>query len=126
MGMLNKDKTEHVQKYRGASVERTTEWRSFFRGLVDQNRARISRSEDCAREQMLAKIQATNAKSESLLEQKKRLLDYNTCVHKEGMIGRMRLEELKNHLRPGRSTRKANTVLEELGLPPMASIMPQR
>lgn len=104
------------EKYLEEMVYKKADMQSCMKELVDQNKARLARSEECAREQTLAKIRHTKDKIESNVEKQKQVNNYRTNAIREEMIGRTQLNELKVVMRD-QSTKRINTFLKELDLP---------
>jgi len=87
--------------------------------IVEQNKARISRGDEAARKQTLAKIERANARAETVAEHKRQVEALRTQVIKESMQDKMRVEELRR-LDPSMteaSTRRVNDILGRLELP---------
>lgn len=98
------------------NVYRKAEMKGYLVELVDQNKARIARSDACAREQTLAKIRHTQDKIESHLDQRRQILEYRTNALKDEMVGKTQLNDLKTIMRDA-STQRINQILKELDMP---------
>lgn len=84
--------------------------------IVQQNKARIARSEECAREQTLAKIRHTKEKISSQEEQRNEAMKYRTAALRDEMVERTQLNEVKTVMRDA-STKRINQLLKEMGMP---------
>merc|ERR1712224_993430 len=75
--------------YKKADMNRT------MQELVKENKARIARSDECARDQTLTKIRHTKEKMDMFGAQQKQVENYRTNALRDEMIGRTQLNELK-------------------------------
>mmetsp|Transcript_79310 Transcript_79310/g.137514 ORF Transcript_79310/g.137514 Transcript_79310/m.137514 type:complete len:496 (-) Transcript_79310:114-1601(-) len=101
------------------SVYKKAEMRSYLAEVVEQNKARITRSDEYEREQMLAKIRATKNKIETHCETKKQIVNYRTNALRDEMQGRAQLQVLKSVVRDA-STKRINQILKEFDMPLMS------
>eukprot|EP00927_Polykrikos_kofoidii_P028032 TRINITY_DN24538_c0_g1_i1.p1 TRINITY_DN24538_c0_g1~~TRINITY_DN24538_c0_g1_i1.p1 ORF type:complete len:526 (+),score=163.22 TRINITY_DN24538_c0_g1_i1:166-1578(+) len=98
------------------NVQRSADLRNILKDIVQSNRDRIARSEECAREQTLAKIQTTSAKIDNMLQHRKEIIDFRTSAVKDFMVGKSQMLELKRILRDS-SVKRANQILKDLDMP---------
>lgn len=98
------------------SVYKKAELRGYLQELVEQNKARISRSDACAKEQTLAKIRHTKDKIENHLDQRRQIMVHRTNARKDEMVGKARVHVLKTTMRDA-STKRINQILKELDMP---------
>lgn len=115
--------TEGRDRYHEELVFTRSANRGMLLDFVEQNKARIERSDECARKQTLAKVERELAKKETAITQIEGLQAYRLQVTREAMLGRTKVEELK---RIGTtagvaSTKRVNEILKELAMPPLAS-----
>eukprot|EP00747_Dinoflagellata_sp_TGD_P193060 gnl/TRDRNA2_/TRDRNA2_58743_c0_seq1.p1 gnl/TRDRNA2_/TRDRNA2_58743_c0~~gnl/TRDRNA2_/TRDRNA2_58743_c0_seq1.p1 ORF type:complete len:509 (+),score=168.54 gnl/TRDRNA2_/TRDRNA2_58743_c0_seq1:88-1614(+) len=106
------------EQHHAGTLGRAIDQREVMKSIVAENKARLERSQDCVREQTLAKIQATREKADTLISQREELSAYRIFAQKEYMIGRAQLEELKLAMRDS-SLGKANNILKELDIAPI-------
>mmetsp|Transcript_51007 Transcript_51007/g.110678 ORF Transcript_51007/g.110678 Transcript_51007/m.110678 type:complete len:496 (-) Transcript_51007:154-1641(-) len=120
MAESNAKSVEVREKYMEDTVGKSMDTRAVFQDLFRENRERIEKSEECAREQTLAKIQAVQSKIDSKREQKQQLLEYRTSTLKEVMVGKAKLNELRVIIRE-KSSKKVNPILKQFDLPLLPS-----
>jgi hypothetical protein len=104
------------EKFMEENVGKKSDFRDIFTEIVQQNKARLQRSDECAREQIIAKVQATKDKIDGLLTQRQQVLDYRNAAHKESMKGKTHIKRLKEIVNDA-STKRINQVLKELDMP---------
>jgi len=104
------------EKYLEDTVYKQAQMKGLMEELVDQNKARISRSDDCAREQTLAKIRHTKDKIDTHVEQKRKVVKYRADALRDEMVGRNQLHDLKKVMQTA-STKRINELLKDLDMP---------
>lgn len=130
-----KDNRAHVQKLRAEindGHQKSVEVREKFlqetvyhyaktkgcmEEIVQQNKARLSRSGECQREQTLAKIRLTKDKLESRVDQRREVSKYRTDAIRDELVGRTQLSEVKYELMNDASNKRINQLLKEIGMP---------
>lgn len=89
----------------------------IYSEVVRRNRDRIERSDAWGREQTLNRIQQTNARIDTLLDERKAIVHYRLETQKDLMIGKDKLILMKRTMGDSPSAKQVNQILKELDLP---------
>mmetsp|Transcript_35708 Transcript_35708/g.83591 ORF Transcript_35708/g.83591 Transcript_35708/m.83591 type:complete len:493 (-) Transcript_35708:135-1613(-) len=100
------------EQYLASTLGEKVASRALYREIVDMNKARLQRSDDCSRDLILAKIQSGRAKLDAEKEQRREASRYRSEAMRETMTNRALVEELSI----GATPRKVNQVLQDLGM----------
>jgi len=111
---------EVQQRHLEETVYRKADLNRSFHDLVEQNKARIGRAEESAREQTLAKIRHTKDKRSTQLSAQMQVINYRNNAIREELIGRTHLNQLKLTMQDA-STKRVNQLLKEFEMPPLLS-----
>merc|ERR1712070_50454 len=111
-----KRSTEVREKYQKEMVHDKADTKDVYRDIVKQNRERLERADECAKEQTLQQIMTTNNRIDTMLSARQKKIDYRLAGFKEIMKGKTQVEELKRVMQDS-STKRINQMLQELGMP---------
>jgi len=124
---------EVVENYREETLCKYHASRDIFLELVDNNKERIARSDEIARDHKIGKINFHKACTESRQEQREQATNYRIEAFREQMHGQTQVEELHHLMAKARSspvsragmrsptslavTNRVNNILTDLGVP---------
>lgn len=80
-------------------LHKKLEQKTIMDEVVYSNQQRLQRANEFARDQMLNRIQETNARAENITEQKNSLQERRMQLTKAGMVEKARLEEEMRHVK---------------------------
>mmetsp|Transcript_47494 Transcript_47494/g.119691 ORF Transcript_47494/g.119691 Transcript_47494/m.119691 type:complete len:519 (-) Transcript_47494:87-1643(-) len=119
---------ENREKHYDDMVFSKAATRGLLEDVVEQNKVRIDRSDECARQQTLTKVERDMLRIETAHQQKQLLESHRVRVIKESLEGRTKVDELQR-LDPAAgptSAKRVNEILRSLGMPPLQLAAPSK